>query len=101
MKYTIPLLIDSNNEPTGLFSLYTTQGRVVIIFTNPLKWEKFAEGASAMSASQGEKVGSTEMEASSMTDIIRQLITMDPTLAHGVNFLPDSDPLCDQLLASM
>jgi hypothetical protein len=100
MQYTIPLTLDRNDEATGLFSLYTSHGPVVIIFTNPLKFEKFAQASSTKLKSQGQKFGSVEMEASSLADIINKLLAMDPSLADNVNFIPDSDPLFDQLLES-
>lgn len=100
MQYTIPVTMNRNNETTGLFSLYTSHGTVVIIFTNPLKFEKFADASSTKLESQGKKFGYVKLEASSLADIISKLIAMDPTLADNVNFIPDSDPLFDQLLAS-
>jgi hypothetical protein len=102
MKYTIPLLLDNNGEATGLFSIFTSEAPVVIIFTNPLKMERFKKIAFTKLASKGLKGGWASKEASSLGNLIRELMDDDPSLAEdNVNFVSDNDPFCDQLLDSM
>ena len=101
MKYYIPLSIDRNMEPDGLYALFTTQGPVVVIFSNPLKLEKFLSAAAHLSAEKGKKVGDFGMDATSMSEVVSKLLEMDPSLAGTVTFLPDSDPMIDDFILQM
>lgn len=101
MKYHVPLSFDDQYEITGISTLYTSLGQVTIIFTNPDKLQRFYRAAERMMAAGGSKIGSVEMEAASMAELVKNLLEMDPSMAGAVTFLPDSDPLADQLLDSL
>jgi hypothetical protein len=101
MKYGIPFLLDSNNQLTGLFALYTTEGPIIFIFTNQNKMERFGKIASNMAAQSGNKFGWVDFQASSFSNVVSQLVSMDSSLAGSTNFIPDSDPFFDQILMSL
>ena len=89
MEYTVPLSIDSIGEPTGLFSVFTTEAPVVFIFTNHARLNDFLDAAAGAVSKDGGKVGSTSFEADSMEEFIAKLLDMDPTL-QGTQLVTDS-----------
>jgi hypothetical protein len=101
MKYTLPLLIDGQTrEPLGLFSLETTAGPIVLVFSNTVKLADFYEAGSRMVNAEGNLIGSVDIEAPSFDQVVEELWSMG-LLERDASLLPDSDPLCDQLLAQM
>jgi hypothetical protein len=107
MQYRAPTIIASNSQPRAWFTLNTSVGQLLVIFSNPLKWDAFIVRASRMAASQGEGVGwISSKEVSSFDDAIRSFMSADSILSGGkglagVTFLSDSDPRADGLIASM
>ena len=101
MEYLVPLTLDSELNIQGLFSIFTSSGPMVFIFTDQSKLMQFLEAASSTMAQSGKKVGSTGIEADTFDDLVTTLLQMDPSMAGNVNFLPDSDPLFAQVLSQM
>lgn len=98
MEYNIPLLIDQNNEPIGLFSVNTTEGPVVIVFTNTPRLEEFLEATSAVVRLDGKKVGTASFDADSMEEVVAKLLEADPSI-KGSKFVPDGSPIFDDAVA--
>jgi hypothetical protein len=101
MKIWVPLNLNNDHEIEGLFSLITTEGNVVFLFSNVLKRDDFLTTAALANANPGGKIGHIELEAASFSDAARQLLSMDPSMAGNVMFLSDSDPMFDEFLKQM
>jgi len=95
------MLDNESLEPTGIFSLHTSIGPIVLIFSNPSKRGAFFERVSVLLAPSGDRVGWIDLDGSSITDVVYKLKSMDPTLEGEANFIHDNDPLFDQLLSSL
>lgn len=102
MKYDIPLLLDMQNQPIGVFSFFTSGGQIVVIFQNKDSVQILANAIGAPLRQQNQKIGSFTIEAASIQEVVGQLIEMDPTLGDGsTNFIKESDPLYKTLLSQV
>jgi hypothetical protein len=101
MKVSVPLSLNKDYEVEGLFSLITSEGNVVFLFSNGLKLIDFLETAAQAYAKSGGKIGHFELEVASFSDAAHQLLKMDPSMVGNTIFLPDSDPLLDEYLKQM
>lgn len=101
MEYNIPIVIDSDNRPIGLFYLFTSYNRrLVIIFSDIVKQTAFSSLASNIASRQGKKLGWIKMDGSSFEDVVRELQEQDPALVDAITFLHDSDPFLNDILQS-
>ena len=101
MKFAVPVVVDgATQDLLGLFSLHTTSGPVLIVFTNRVKLRDFLESAANMAASSGQKAGTVELEASSIDALVVKLLAMGLG-ANEASIIPDSDPLVDELIRQM
>ena len=64
-------------EITGLFSLITSEGNVLFLFSNALKRDEFLRMARMGNANPGGKIGHVELEADSFSDAARHILAMD------------------------
>jgi hypothetical protein len=101
MKIWVPLNLNKDHEVESLFSLITTEGNVLFLFSNALKRDDFLTTAALGNANPGGKIGHFELEAASFSDAAHQILGMDPSMAGNVIFLSDSDPLFDDYLKQM
>ena len=101
MVYSVPLSLDAEQNIQGLFTTLTSGAQLVFIFTDSSKLSHYLRAAANSLAGSGRKVGSTQMEADSFEDLIATLLKMDPSMTGTVTFLPDSDPMFEQILAQM
>ena len=97
MEYTVALTVNNGGEPTGLFSIFTTEEPLVFIFTNQTRLDQFLDAAAQASLKDGNKVGSTVLKANSMEEIVGNLLELDPSL-QGTQFVPDSAPIFNDAL---
>jgi len=99
MKYIVPLQCDENRQPTGVFSIFTSEGPLVIIFSNLPKWHRFREAAAAALARDGKYIASTEIEADSIDGVVDELESLDPAITEQATFVPDTAPIVADVLA--
>jgi hypothetical protein len=93
MRYTVPLIYDEAGEPQGLFSVHTSEGKVVILFSNSARWEAFSNPVARVLAGQGQKLASTVIEAPSLEAAVSKLAELDPNVTNEGMFIPDSTPM--------
>lgn len=99
MQFWIHLIINSSNpEDSSFFSLRTTVGEIVTLFSNKAKFNEFTERAAIMVKEDGYSIGWVPIEAESKQDLLNKLFEMDPTIRGSANFISDSDPLFEKLL---
>lgn len=99
MQYDIPLTLDMNNQPTGVFASFTNEGPIIIIFQNKANMQDFATKVNKVIIRQKQKIGSFSIEAASMQEVVRQLIKIDPSLGDGdTQFISDLDPFYKTIL---
>ena len=102
MQYDVPLILDMQNQPTGVFGFFTNQGQVVVLFQNKSSVQAFADILGTALKPQNQKIGSFTIEASSLQEAAGQLIEMDPSLGDGsTHFIKETDPLYKTLLSSV
>ena len=89
MDFTVPLVMGADGKPIGLFSIYTSEGPVVIIFQDSSRWELFATAVIPLLKRKGQRLGEAHFEANSMAEIVAKTFS-DPTLANH-KFVSDSD----------
>jgi hypothetical protein len=100
MEYGLLLTLDQEYEPAGFFSFETTVGSIVVAFTDPSRLQAAAWGAAKMTEGQGTKVGSTNIEADSLEDLLAQLMGMGWDGSEA-SLVLDTDELGQQLLAQL
>lgn len=98
MKCTVPLQADKAGNPLGLFSIDTSSGHIVILFTNPGRWDEFADVVGQVLKRHGAKLASVDLDADSFEAAVAQLLKMDPSLRGTAHFLPDSTPVFGEAL---
>src|SRR5438034_11695005 len=98
MRYTVPLLLNEAGEPIGAFSVNTSEGRLVIIFSNSIRWQTFADPVARTLAKKGQKLGSFDLDAPSLEAVVSRLVQMDPNLTNEATFVPDSLPMFSEIV---
>lgn len=96
MKLFLPFVLNEANEPVGLFTIYTSQGPVVVIFSSFSRWELVASWAQADLEAKGQYVGAGPFDAASVEEVAAQIIAGDPTLSKHT-FISDTDPLFEEI----
>jgi hypothetical protein len=97
MDFTIPLLLNSDRQVVGIFSVNTSDGALVFVFRNMAKWDAFASPVTTVLNTQGSYLGSTSIPAGSIEELADQLVADDPTLA-AATFVPDSAPILGDVI---
>ena len=97
MVYYLPVRLDENLEPLGIFSLASSMGDVVIVATEPSRASEFVQLAQAL-VPEGERMGLYRLEATSLAAVLRQLVERDPSVAQAATFIEDSDPIFANIL---
>ena len=92
MKFIVPLHCDSKKQPMGLFAVHTSEGPVVVIFSNKPKWDRFCRAVAPVLAREGTYIGSTNFESDFIEDVVDQLAALDATIT-STTFVPDSAPI--------
>jgi hypothetical protein len=98
MQYLVPFLIDADRNPVGLFSVNTSSGPLVFIFSNKVSWTRFASVVAPVLAKSEQYIGSTPFQAASIDDVAEQLVQIDPTLDGSATFVPDTAPILDDVV---
>ena len=98
MKYIVPLQYDSNREPMGLFSAFTTAGPVVVIFSNMEKWSRFSGAVAPILRREDMYLASVTLEADSFEEAVGQIVELYPAILDEGSFLPDSAPLVEDII---
>jgi len=98
MKYLVPLNCDARKEPIGLFSVTTTSGPIVILFGSKVRWDRFASAVGAVLAKDKHYLGSVEIEADSVNDVVDRLSGMYPAIVDEATFVPDTAPIVKDVL---
>lgn len=99
MEYGLLLSLDQDYEPVGLFSFFTNQGPIVVVFTTEQSLATAAWGA-AHTVAEDMKIGSTTVEADSPEMLLQSL--MDMGLEAGeASFVLDTDPIGRELVQSV
>ena len=99
MNYIVPLQLDQDREPVGLFSAFTTEGPVVVLFSNMATWNRFANAVAPVLSNQNTYLASVTLEADSFEDAIEQIAVMYPAILDETSFLPDTAPLVTDIIA--
>ena len=73
MKYVVPLLCDSNKQPVGLFTATTSEGELVIVFSNTAKWDRFADAVALVLKREQQYLGAATLEAGSFESVVEKL----------------------------
>lgn len=99
MNYIVPLQLDNNREPLGLFSAFTTAGPVVILFSNMTKWDRFANAVGPILRNGDSYLASVTVEADSFDEVVEQLAEPYAAILDEATFVPDSAPLVEDIIA--
>jgi len=96
---------DSELNPQSLASIQTNYGAFVVLFCDQDKLATAVDLMIAHRASQpftGRRgLGTYEVAAGSIDDVVREILQIDPSLATEVTFLGDDDPMFDELIESL
>ena len=98
MKYLVPLTCDSSKEPIALFSATTTEGQLVIIFSNMATWSRFADAVGPVLRTENRYLGSTPFEADSVDAVVDQLADLYPAVLDEATFIPDTAPVVESVI---
>ena len=93
MEYLVPFLVDSDRNPVGLFSVTTTEGPLVVIFSSQAAWGEFAEAVAPVLARSQQFIGSAPFDEETVEDVVDRLIEIDPSLDGTTTFVPDDAPV--------
>jgi hypothetical protein len=100
MQYSVIMYLDQNNQPDRFFGIYTKFDPIVFVFQSMTKLEAFLTAVvSTLPLEEGQKIGTVSFEAKSIYQAVRGLLEIDPSLTGAANFVPDSDPLYDIIMA--
>jgi|SRR5882672_4390004 len=99
MNFVVPLLCDSQKQPVGLFSATTTEGEIVIVFSNVAKWQRFLDPVSRLLSRNHQYLASVTLEAKSFDAVVRDLAKMYPELLSEASFIPDSTPIVEDIIS--
>ncbi len=99
MRFVIPVTCDEDNEPLGLFSVSTTAGELVLVFSDMQKWDRFAGAVSPLLSAENQSLGSATFDVESVDGLISELAQHYPAAAEEAVFLPDSAPGADEVIA--
>jgi sugar/nucleoside kinase (ribokinase family) len=98
MEYLVPFLVDTDRNPVGLFSVSTTEGPLVVIFSNKAAWGEFAEVVAPVLARSQQYIGSAPFDEETIDDVVDRLIEIDPSLDGTTTFIPDTAPILDDVM---
>ena len=102
MKFSVLWVLNDDGELAATVKMNTSSGQVMIVFSSAEKLDAFLEATGSAAAEWGGKIGHMEFEASSMSEAISSLEKNTPEdLLGQATFLPDTDPLCDQILMGL
>ena len=102
MKYSVLWVLNNEGELAATVKMNTSSGQVIIVFSNEEKLDAFVEATARPAAEWGGRIGAMEFEASSMSEAISRLKKNTPEDMLGQSsFLPDTDPLCNQILMGL
>ena len=90
MEYLVPFLVDSDKNPVGLFSVTTTEGPLVVIFSSQAAWGEFAEAVAPVLARSQQFIGSAPFDEETVEDVVDRLIEIDPSLDGTTTFVPEN-----------
>lgn len=99
MKVIVPMLCNASREPVGVFSVQTSQGAMVFLFTNQARWERFVQPVGRVLRKQNNYIASMEFEVNELDDVVDKLAELDPGIVDEATFLPDSAPIFADVLA--
>lgn len=91
VKYAVPILLDDHDKPIGYFTLHTSLGSYLMVFTDQSHLGFFKEYAAKLADRDGPRAGIVHMEGSSAEDIHRQLLKLDPTLKGKFRVVGEDD----------
>lgn len=99
MRFVIPITCNEDNEPLGLFSVSTTAGELVLVFSDMDKWDRFAGAVSPLLDAENQSLGSATFDAESVDGLLNQLAESYPAAAEDAVFVPDSAPGVEEVMA--
>ena len=100
-QYAVPVLLDSNHQLIGFGTLHTNLGSLLLVFKDKSRLAKFLEYGAEMASRDGRGVGHIYMHGSSMDDIRRQILELDPTLEKEFQVVGECEPLFHQVFLDL
>jgi hypothetical protein len=91
-------LLNQDHEITNLYSMNIVGRQTIIVFDDEQKLDEIHAAVSRWAAQDDLIAATMALRAETVDDAERLLITMSPGLA-GTRFVPDTDPVVDELLA--
>jgi hypothetical protein len=95
---SVIVLLNQDLEMTDLYSMNIVGRETIIVFDDEEKLEEVRAAVGQWAAGDGLTAATMALEAETFEDSERLLTMMSPNLA-GTRFVPDTDPVVDQLLA--
>lgn len=91
-------MLDADGNPAGMFSVSTSEGEIVVLFSDLAKWNIFAGLASRALRASGQLFGSVSVEAASFEDAVQQVVDLDPAIVDQAVFIPDTAPVVQDIM---
>jgi hypothetical protein len=95
---SVIVLLNQELQPTDFYSMNVVGRETIIVFTDEQKLEEVLAAVGRWAANEDLTAAALALEAETAEEAERLLTAMSPNLA-STRFVPDTDPVVDQLLA--
>lgn len=95
---SVIVLLNRELQPTDFYSMNIVGRETIIVFTDEQKLEEVLAAVGRWAANDDLTAAALALEAETAEEAERLLTAMSPNLA-STRFVPDTDPVVDQLLA--
>jgi hypothetical protein len=98
--YSIPVLVLEGQDVTQarMFTVDTKLGRVVVLFADQQRLERFRDALAPSLATNGNRLAFVESAFNSVEEAVRSLIAARVIRPGEANFITDDDPLYIRLV---
>lgn len=96
-RYSFLLHANSDGELVAFHATFTSEGPVVIIFSQEDRLQDFLDLLSPILAIEGKKLAYASQDADSIESIVASILQMDPSMSDAT-FVPDDAPIVDTIL---
>jgi hypothetical protein len=96
-RFSYLLQANANGDLTGFHVTFTSEGPVLIIFSNEGRLRSFVDVLHPVLAREGKKIAYASGDADSIEGVVQEILEQDPAMEQAI-FVPDDAPIVATIL---